>query len=292
MDRDLNCSGGGGPTSSTQGFSSCGNIVAGPPWVNNPSAITRWVFGRWVQRVNQFSPNSVYQAGYRITAKPGAYARAGQVGFSPLPDHLPAGMPNHPRAAPRIPPRIPRGLVPYVPNGIGRDVGNGGSQNPGPGTQNPGVNPLNPTNPGPGTQPGVHPGLDPHNPRPPGRNERERKGRAPESVVRALGIANEALEAVELVDALWEALPKEVREATPKTARTRKGAIIGRDRPYSSAYDKALHLWRNLDKLDIEQAVLNVIKNYIEDMILGRINAGADRFSNRYLGGARQLNIS
>lgn len=139
------------------------------------------------------------------------------------------------------------------------------------------------------------PGLPPrkfkdpfaHNPRPPGPRMKERKARVPAPAMMALRAAYAGTEALDVLDALYDALPKDIRKQVPKTGITRNGAKIGPGKRYATPIDKAKHLYRNLDKMDLAQALQNLIANHYEDAVMGRLNGGVDKFARQFLGGAR-----
>ena len=114
--------------------------------------------------------------------------------------------------------------------------------------------------------------------RPPGPRTKERKGQVSKGLGKAVQAAFAATEGKDAVDALWEALPDKIKRATPKSGRTRKGALIGEGQPYSTVLDKALHLFRNLKHLDLSEAAKNLLINQIVDKLIGTMSGkGADK---------------
>lgn len=147
--------------------------------------------------------------------------------------------------------------------------------------------PLNPPRPRPWNpaRPGVRPVARGH-PRviarsrsvahrnqPPGRNVKERKAKARTLVARMARVAFSVTEGLDIVDALWDALPKEVRNKVPKTGITGPTARHPGVK-YWSPQDKLQALYRHIDELDLEEAIKNLIKNHIEDEVYGRLSGG------------------
>lgn len=129
------------------------------------------------------------------------------------------------------------------------------------------------------------PNTQPHVARPPRPGTAERKVRVDRLTMWLLHRAHDISEGLDFLDALYDALPREYR--TSFSGRTRNNARIGANRPYATPLDKARDLYRNWDKVDLPLAVKNIAYNALEDAVLGRLNAGSDRFSNRNLGGRR-----
>lgn len=117
--------------------------------------------------------------------------------------------------------------------------------------------------------------------RPPLPREKERKGEMPEWAMKVMQGVWAATEAIDAIDAIWKALPKDIRDATPKTGRTRKGALIGEGKAYSTPLDKAKHLYDNLDKLDLPEAIKNLIINHYTDALMGRFHGTVDKARRR-----------
>lgn len=114
--------------------------------------------------------------------------------------------------------------------------------------------------------------------RPPRPREKERKGQVAAGVGAAVKAAFAASEGKDAVEALWDALPDHIKRSTPKTGRTRKGALIGEGQPYSTVLDKALHLFKNLKHLNLSVAARNLLINQIVDKFIGTLSAkGADK---------------
>lgn len=126
---------------------------------------------------------------------------------------------------------------------------------------------------------------------PPGERVRERKATSKwrRYVFPGIGAVTESLE---VIDAFWDALPKEVRSGheyrgdyviKSKTDNSRKYI------PWSAKnmhwvqtrkvtpQEKLEDLWKHYDRLDLEKALKNVVENDIEDKVLGRASAKVDK---------------
>lgn len=141
--------------------------------------------------------------------------------------------------------------------------------------------PHNATDAGSGYKPPPPPVPQKLRSRPPGPREKERKGEMPPWALKVMEGAWAATEAIDALDAIWKALPKDIRDATPKTGRTRKGALIGEGKAYSTPLDKAKHLYDNLDKLDLPEAIKNLIINHYTDALMGRFHGTVDKARRR-----------
>ena len=117
----------------------------------------------------------------------------------------------------------------------------------------------------------------PHKPRPPGKGEKEKKVRVPAALMGAFRAATMATEAIDLLDALLEALPPKYRKGVEKSGRTDKRARLGEGVAYSTPWDKFKHLLKNWRHIDMPTAVKEIIKNQIEDKLIGGLNRGADK---------------
>ncbi|MCY1672615.1 hypothetical protein OVA07_16580 [Novosphingobium sp. SL115] len=113
-----------------------------------------------------------------------------------------------------------------------------------------------------------------HERRKPPRNVRERKMRGP--VMLGLMLADVISEGAEVVDAIFEALPKDVQK---KWDCNRSAAFIDKAGQYGidNADCKARALWHNWHKVDIVEAVRNIIANQIEDKLIGYLHKNAPR---------------
>lgn len=109
-------------------------------------------------------------------------------------------------------------------------------------------------------------------PQPPGPKEKEKKGAAARAVARIAAAAFAASEWVDAVNAIYDALPKSVRNQLSKQVRD-QGRTKG-----PTPQEKALAIYRNADQIDINQAVLNLIANHVTDAVIGKASANADAF--------------
>lgn len=91
----------------------------------------------------------------------------------------------------------------------------------------------------------------------PGSGVKERKWRAPGWVTGPVYAGTEAVDAIESV---YDALPREYR----------RGWIPGKP---VSAYDKLVQLYKHWDKIDVDKAVENLLKNAIEDALIGGVHS-------------------
>lgn len=89
--------------------------------------------------------------------------------------------------------------------------------------------------------------------RPPSKGTKEKKSAASTAAFRILRGALGTTEALDLLDAVWGALPIQYR--------------VGRS-PFEKMHDLVTH-W---DKLSATDVVLNIVKNQLEDAIIGRVN--------------------
>lgn len=106
---------------------------------------------------------------------------------------------------------------------------------------------------------------------PAGRRVKERKGRAQKVVAIAAKYAFEATEMTDLIDNLYDALPKEIRDNVVPTGKLSSTARLYPGK-YVTAFDKAMALYRSWNKLNVPDAVRNVIINHFEDKIIGGLS--------------------
>lgn len=297
------CGGGGGPVSRTQSWPSCNpaGFAFNPSTAGNYTPNYNARVYVWGDATGQKVGNSVYyKPGFSLLPQTG-YKRVGhftvpQMRPMPHPDLRP-DLALHPDAvtAPALP--IPRLLAPYrARQAVHRNVGYGLETYSGhTGT---GLSPVS----------GARAGFAPATARPvptpdpllpgetttsrrhlnvPGPKVRERKARVPGWVMTALRASHTVGEVDDALDALFDALPKDIQKRVPRSGRTKRGAKIGEGKAYLTPYDKAKALARYWRYLDLSEAIWNLIKNEVIDRTLGRANAGADNFSNKRLGGAR-----
>lgn len=107
-------------------------------------------------------------------------------------------------------------------------------------------------------------------PRPPGPGTKEVK-LMPRSVMVAVRLMHAATEGLDFLDAVHKALPKEFQAK----AYRKDGKWWN-----ATPQDRARAIYDNLDKLNWNDAALNLLKNEVGDRILGRANAKADKALN------------
>lgn len=112
-------------------------------------------------------------------------------------------------------------------------------------------------------------------PPPPRTKERKAKG-GPAAVRLAMEAANATTEFMDMLNALWDAMPPEVQATAPKNGRCTGPKCVNPNAPYVLAHDKFLHIYRNMNKLDLPLAIRNLIVNHYTDAVLGRVFGGAD----------------
>lgn len=93
------------------------------------------------------------------------------------------------------------------------------------------------------------------------RNEREKKIKMQGSLG-VLALLNAASEAVDLVDCIYDAIPRKYR---PRYGNTR--FVLRHPTPQQ----KVLAIYQHFDKIDIPKALGNVVSNEIEDRIFGKL---------------------
>lgn len=119
-----------------------------------------------------------------------------------------------------------------------------------------------------------------HSRTPPGRGTKERKGKAPKWFNAVANTAWAATEAFDLAEALFDALPEHIQATVPKNGTVdQRGFNPGMK--YATPVDKALHVYRHINQLDIDQALKNVIVNHFVDELVGRVAGGAGKQARR-----------
>lgn len=119
---------------------------------------------------------------------------------------------------------------------------------------------------------GVHPVRPrPRIPRLPREREAKATSRSKKILLALFKVLDEASELADLVDSLYEALPKETRDKW-KCNRNLFGVDSAGQYGISNADCKAKALWHNWHKVDPEQAVENIIKNHIYDKVVGAMH--------------------
>lgn len=133
-----------------------------------------------------------------------------------------------------------------------------------------------PTAPGIGEDPNQGKPVAPENPhKPPPRRTKERKGKVPKWFAALSKVAWEATEAVDVVDNLFECLPKKVQKKAPKTGVTLPDAWKPGIK-YTSVIDRAKHVYNNVNELDLDCAMRKLTCNHIMDMLWGRFFGSVD----------------
>lgn len=100
--------------------------------------------------------------------------------------------------------------------------------------------------------------VTPSNPRPPTEGEKEKKGKISKAISIALKVAFEATEAIDFIDAVFDALPKKYHK--------------GRLTPQA----KLRLIYLHSDEIDLNKMVLNVLANHYSDLVIGRLSAITD----------------
>lgn len=112
--------------------------------------------------------------------------------------------------------------------------------------------------------------VPPHRFRPPGPGVKEVKGRASVAGVPVvLGVVNGVSEALDALDAVHDALPSKY-QAKPVPIGNGKWRA-------ATAIEKGRALYRNADKIDLGQALANLIKEQVQDAFFGRIGNAAKK---------------
>jgi len=240
------------------------------------------------------------------TTVPGVTGFAPNPGYWPTPALRPPGLPEpdvgpQPRPRPRpavpgMPPPFfdPAPFTPTQPGPAPRPA-----PAPGPGTRPrprvpgvdydpvPGVTPA----PAPGPRPGPAPGppiiMRPpgdHVPAPPGPGVKERKVFSP-LMHGLLRFYHEAGEALDIVDCMYDSLPKQYKAKTPRYQNKKGQWVNGK----ITTTNKMKALYNGFDKPGYDMGGLTkcLIENEIEDQIVGRIMAGSShaiQFIGRGLG--------
>lgn len=112
-------------------------------------------------------------------------------------------------------------------------------------------------------QPGQKPrvGLGSHFNRPPGRGEKEKKMKARTNV----GLVLEALaEGADFVDAIYKSIPGKYRRWKGRDGKWRDSAI--------TPQDKIKFIWTHFERVDVADALTNLVENEAEDQGIGRFN--------------------
>lgn len=173
--------------------------------------------------------------------------------------------------------RMPYVLLPYRPVAVDPRLGTTRSYHtPGQSGVKPHDKPSWQTTPRFGEPPPPIPvrGLSPWTP--PGSRTKERKAKAPPFLVKAAGAAFAATEGADVVDALFDALPESIQRTVPKTGTvSRTGFNPGMK--YATPIDKAMHVYRNINAMDVSEAIKNMIVNHLTDKVIGTASGKTGR---------------
>lgn len=102
-----------------------------------------------------------------------------------------------------------------------------------------------------------------HERRPPGKREKEWKGKLYGPAYRAIiNVVNKITETEDFIDVLYDALPSNVKPRYKNTKYERKKVLT---------LDKALIIYRHADKLDMDKVITGLIYEHIEDRFYGAI---------------------
>lgn len=112
--------------------------------------------------------------------------------------------------------------------------------------------------------------------KPPGRSSKERKWHIMNSrLVRVVwGAFGSATEASDLIDALWDALPKSAKSGYYRL-HGKGGKVFWKWRHKVDMKTKARDLWRNYDKLDLSEAIKNIAFDQLQDAAIGKLGKTA-----------------
>lgn len=120
---------------------------------------------------------------------------------------------------------------------------------------------------------------------PPGPKEKQRKSDARRGIAAVFAGLDLISESAEVVDAFYQALPKDVRDKWDRGERP--GDQMGQY-GIDGADWKLQALWHNYHKLDLEQAIKNVLVNELEDRLYGAAFGARDNLvRGKYLNGGR-----
>lgn len=113
---------------------------------------------------------------------------------------------------------------------------------------------------------------------PPTSGERQRKmlSRSAKIGIALYRALDRASELAEVVDCVWEGLPKEVQRRWKQCKENRRGDNFGQYGP-DQADCKMRAVYHNYEKLDVEAVVKCIIKNELQDRIIGGMQAGLPR---------------
>ena len=122
---------------------------------------------------------------------------------------------------------------------------------------------------------GTQPVVPPVTRAPPTEGEKQRKilTRTAKIGIALYKALDAASETAEIVDAIWDALPKDVQKRWKHCKENRMGDSFGQYGP-DQADCKLRALYHNWHRVDVELAIRNIIKNELQDRIIGGMQAG------------------
>lgn len=244
--------------SSNPGCPAASAVKGDPIWAINPILGAQWLYFRGLTTPSitgaiRYKTLDVYYKPAGVQVRP----VVAPPWFVPTPPQLdpnaPPSRPPRPRTRPRQRPR-------YRPTFPGLPFEPVAEPNGPPRTELPKSRTITVT-------PGVR-GQVASNPyiarRPPGPGVKERKVK---SNVAGLffaiqRLAHTATEAIDFIDAFHDALPSKYQ------------AKLG-----ATPQEKAAAVYRHLDKMDVEKAILNLLINHVTDSVLGRSNAAVKKWA-------------
>ena len=143
--------------------------------------------------------------------------------------------------------------------------------------------------PSPGSSPatGVDPGSSPAPapvpelgtvpaPPPPGTQEHKVKISRGGVIQKIVAVAGATTEFLDAIDALWRALPKGLRTGY-KLVRRKDGRQVFVKAYKPNVKQKIADVWNNWDKINIDQAVDNLLMNELQDQVIGRSHSALQR---------------
>lgn len=185
--------------------------------------------------------------------------------YDPRPVYLP-GQNATPGTVPAYAPEYaPTPDSPYAPDGQWQwDPATGGFSTPGTGSG------LNTNTPGVPFVP-----IPPVTRAPPTSGEKQRKilTRSAKVGIALYKALDAASELAEVVDCVWEGLPKAVQKRWKQCKVNRMGDSFGQYGP-DQADCKLRAVYHNFDKVDVEAVIKCIIKNELQDRIIGGMQAG------------------
>jgi len=111
--------------------------------------------------------------------------------------------------------------------------------------------------------------LRPPNSKPP-KNEKEAKHKLPTAAIGILKAVNALTEGIDFVDALYKALPSEYRPRYRNTKHEMKS---------TNPLQRMEAVIKHGDKIDISDAINNLVENQIEDYVFGKIGKATGQVS-------------